>query len=350
MLRPLSAMSAGCILLAAGCSQVQPSKVQSSSWPGSDQALACCTSQAPSQPEASGGDAPVRAAVVSGDSASDRQMGWLALAQAEARKEAAAAPAPEEAASRQGASESSAESRRGPAHPGDFWRSFGRDAKELPLTLWDDTKATFTDKWALIGLGAAAGVGAILDATNSNGSVADHFSEHGSQLNTFWDTVGDAGGNPGTHFAVAGAMYFGSLYAQDVKTYEVSKALINALALNGLTTLALKGIANSESPNGDNFGWPSGHTSSSFCLATVMNEAYGPWVGVPLYGFATFVGYERIDARNHDFNDVISGAIIGIAIGHAVYQNHRPRVLGMDVMPYVDPEKGSVGVALSKAW
>ncbi|MDY7011169.1 MAG: phosphatase PAP2 family protein [Planctomycetota bacterium] len=238
--------------------------------------------------------------------------------------------------------------RRGPAYPGDFWRSFGRDAKELPATIWDDTNATFTDPWTLVAMGAAGAVGIALDATNVNGSVADHFTENRPQLSKFGDMVGDVGGNPGTHFGIAGAMYFTSLATGDVKTYETSKALINALAVNGLTTLALKGLARTESPNGDEFGWPSGHTSSTFCLATVMHEAYGPVVGVPLFIFSSFVGYERIDARNHDFNDVISGAIIGIAIGHAVMQNHQPRILGFDVIPWSDPTNNSVGIALSK--
>jgi hypothetical protein len=199
--------------------------------------------------------------------------------------------------------------RRGPAYADDFWRSFGRDGKEMPATIWDDTKATFTDPWTLVAMGGAV-----------------------------------AAGND----VISGAMYFGSLAAGDVKTYETSKALINALAINGLTTLALKGITNNESPNGDPFGWPSGHTSSTFCLATVMHEAYGPKVGIPLFVFASFVGYERIDARNHDFNDVISGAIIGIAIGHAVMQNHQPKILGFDVIPWSDPARNAVGIALMK--
>jgi hypothetical protein len=62
------------------------------------------------------------------------------------------------------------------------------------------------------------------------------------------------------------------------------------------------------------------------------------------------VGYERIDARNHDFSDVISGALIGIAIGHAVAANHEAKVFGMDVIPYADPQRGAFGVALAKQW
>jgi membrane-associated phospholipid phosphatase len=126
--------------------------------------------------------------------------------------------------------------------------------------------------------------------------------------------------------------------------------MLSALTINGLATMALKVMARTESPNGDEFGWPSGHTSSSFCFAAVMYEAYGPWVGVPLYAFAAFVGYERIDARNHDFADVISGALLGMAIGHAVAQNHKVKILGMDLVPYVDPRNNALGLALMKEW
>ncbi len=240
--------------------------------------------------------------------------------------------------------------RVGPAYPDDGLRSFGRWAKELPATLWDDTKATVQNRWSLVGFALAAATGVLLRETDADDRVEDHFRRHGHNLNRFWDVVGDAGGNPGSHFAVAGAMYFGALWAGDVKTYEKSKTLINALAMNGLVTLALKGIVNTETPNGNDFGWPSGHTSSTFCFATVLWHEYGPWVGVPAMLFAGYVGYERVDAANHDFSDVISGALIGIAIGHAVSRNHQARVLGMDVVPWTDPRSGAVGVALTKRW
>ena len=239
--------------------------------------------------------------------------------------------------------------RRGPAYPGDILHTCGRDAKELPVALWDDTKAIARDRTAWILLGLAAASGAVTNCSGLDGRVADHYMKHGSDLSTFWDMVGDVGGNPGLHFAVAGVMYFHGQAAGNVKEYEVSKTLVNALAINGLLTLALKGITSTESPNGEDCGWPSGHASSSFCFATVMYHAYGPWAGVPLLAFAGFVGYERVQARNHDFSDVISGALIGIAIGHVVCQNHEMKIFGMDVVPYSDP-RGGIGLALIKRW
>ena len=325
----------GCVLSALGCSAAPDRRrVQA----GLNEYVLASTPRLAAAPAP---DGDVRTDVAT-DSA------WLAL-----RPRVAADPARREATPADEAPAGASgfvrwPSRRGPAYPGDFWTSFGRDAKEMPATVWDDTKATFTNPASLIGLGAAVAAGVVLDVTNSNGCTADHYSKKGSQLPKCWEQVGDIGGNPGVHFALAGAMYFTTLARNDTKNYEVSKTLLNALAINGLTTMALKGVAHSDSPNGDPFGWPSGHTSSTFCLATVMHEAYGPWVGVPLFVFAGFVGYERIDARNHDFSDVISGAIIGIAIGHAVMQNHRPKVFGFEVIPYVNPATGTTGLALTK--
>jgi hypothetical protein len=242
------------------------------------------------------------------------------------------------------------EYRRGPAYPDDVWRSLGREGKEWLPMMWDDTVATFTDPGALVMFALAGATCPALGGANGNEPVADHFGEHGNPMNTEWDMVGDVGGNPATHFALGGAMWLGGLAGGDTKTFEVGKSLLSALSINGLTTLTLKTVARTESPNGDEFGWPSGHTSSSFCLAAVMYEHYGPWVGVPLYGFASFVGFERLAARNHDFNDVVAGALIGAAIGHAVARNHQPKVLGMDVIPYSDPRRGGVGIALHKRW
>jgi len=239
--------------------------------------------------------------------------------------------------------------RRGEAYPGDILRSIGRDAKEMPAIMLDDIKATATNPLSLVALTMAGVAGIALSGNRGNDQVEDHYNKHGSQLNTEWDSVGGFVGNPATHFAVSGAAYVLTLAGGDTKHYEASKTMINALALNGLVTLTLKAAVRTESPNGNEFGWPSGHTSSSFTVATVLNEIYGPWVGIPAFAAASFVGYERIDARNHDFSDVISGALIGIAIGHAVVQNHTPRIMGMDLMPYADPS-GGVGLVAVKKW
>lgn len=240
--------------------------------------------------------------------------------------------------------------RRGPAYPDDVWRTFKTDMRELPGGVWDDSKVFFKDPRAWVMLGLAGVSGILVNGSKLDREVEEHYEVHYSDMNTEWDMVGDVGGNPGTHFALAGAMYFYGAYTGDKKTYEVSKTLLNALSINGLLTVGLKLAVQTRSPNGDAMGWPSGHTSSTFCLATVLHKAYGPWVGVPAFAFAGFVGYERIQARNHDVSDVISGALIGIAVGYIVAEHHEQKIFGMTMEPYVDTERGGFGLAFVKRW
>jgi len=240
--------------------------------------------------------------------------------------------------------------RRGPAYPGDVLRSLGRDAKELLPMIWDDTKSIVRQPISIVAILAAGAAGIAINGSGADDNSAHQTAYHGHHLSKCGDMIGDVGGNPGTHFALAGAAYFASQYLGDTKLYETSKTMLSALSINGAFTLLLKAAARTHSPNGDPCGWPSGHTSSTFAFATVLNESYGPWVGVPAFLFAGYVGYERVDARNHDFSDVVSGALIGYAIGYAVSKNHEWKVLGMDVVPLLDAERGHVGLALTKQW
>jgi hypothetical protein len=216
--------------------------------------------------------------------------------------------------------------------------------------LADDAAGVFRDPAGIVLLALAGTAGVALHGANADNPIERHYKEHGSRLNTFWDTVGDAGGNPGTHFAVAGAMYFSGLAGKDYQTYENAKTLLSALALNGIVTSTLKVAARTEAPNGNENVWPSGHTSSSFTMAAVLWRQYGPQIGLPAMAFAGYVGYERIDAGNHDFSDVISGALIGIAIGSVIADNHQAKIAEFAVSPYVNPASGAAGLAFSKQW
>ena len=232
----------------------------------------------------------------------------------------------------------------------DFWPRFDQYAQDLPQSLWRDTKAVAANRFSVATLLVAGVAGAAASGSGSDDRVAEHYAKRGGDLNKFWDSTGGFAGSPAIHLPIAGAAVVGSM-AMDNELYQArSETLLNALAINGLTTLALKGAFRTESPNGDQYGWPSGHSSSSFCFATVLYHQYGPWVGTPLLGFAAFVAYQRVDARNHDLSDVISGSLIGIAIGHGVAAQGEARLLGMEVIPYIDPRRGLVGIALQKRW
>jgi membrane-associated phospholipid phosphatase len=117
-----------------------------------------------------------------------------------------------------------------------------------------------------------------------------------------------------------------------------------------LTTTALKVAANTDSPNGEGPAWPSGHTSSSFTVAEVLNQSYGPWVGVPAYALAGVAAFGRIDDEEHDFRDLIFGMALGIVVGHTVATEHELEIFGGEITPYVDPYTGGGGLAWVKYW
>ena len=107
------------------------------------------------------------------------------------------------------------------------------------------------------------------------------------------------------------------------------------------------------SPAGADHAWPSGHTSSAFTVAAVLNEHYGPWVGVPSLALAGLVGYQRIDAREHDLSDVVFGAMLGYVVGTSIARDEEarfPEIFGMTVVPFSDPQTGATGIALMKSW
>ncbi|OED45098.1 hypothetical protein ACH42_05700 [Endozoicomonas sp. (ex Bugula neritina AB1)] len=81
-----------------------------------------------------------------------------------------------------------------------------------------------------------------------------------------------------------------------------------------LLTHGGKRIFNKRRPDdSDNKAFPSGHTSAAFQGAAFIHFRYGFRYAIPGYLAASFVGYSRVDARKHDYADVLAGAAVGIA-------------------------------------
>ncbi|MFO0974278.1 MAG: phosphatase PAP2 family protein [Phycisphaerae bacterium] len=236
---------------------------------------------------------------------------------------------------------------RRPLLPG-FGETVKRDAKEVGHDLWRDTKRVYGNPVNLAILGTAYGGALALQETGPDGTVERHYDRH-SSFSHDWNEAFAATGNPAVHFALAGTMYLVGQQTQNDKTYEVGRALFSALIINDLTAIAGQAATSDKAPNGEWGTFPSGHTSSSFAVATVLNEAYGPFVGVPMYGVATLVGVSRLDDREHYLSDVAFGAVMGTVIGHAVASGRDPEIFGWKVLPYADPASGAAGVAIGKS-
>jgi len=234
----------------------------------------------------------------------------------------------------------------------DLWHQMGHEALELGRhDFWHGFKVSYWNVPNALLLTGTMGASIAIRESDVDDAVRRRTrGQH--ELGDMDETI-QILGNPATHFAATGVLWLGSTLMQDMREHEVAKALTQALAVNGMSTLLLKAAANTRTPDGEHFGWPSGHTSSAFTVAAVLNEYYGPLAGVPSFALAGLVGYQRIDSRVHDFSDVVFGAMMGYVIGTSIARDDKaqfPELFGMKVIPYVNPETGSSGLALYKQW
>ena len=218
------------------------------------------------------------------------------------------------------------------------------DFRHFPRDLWRDSKEYVSRMDNLAILLAAGGASAYVRCAHDD-EIEDHFSGRHTFGRDFTIALGTI---PIAELSLTGAGYILGTLGEDEKLRRVAHSMIEAQALNAIYTQLLKFAAQDLGPNGERYGWPSGHTSTSVTFAAVMNEYYGPWVGVPLYALSGFVMYERMETREHVASDIVFGAAIGYTVGRTIAGGHKPEIFGMKVLPYVNPESGSAGIMLAK--
>jgi len=76
-------------------------------------------------------------------------------------------------------------------------------------------------------------------------------------------------------------------------------------------TYALKYAIDKKRPNGHCCeSFPSGHTAAAFSGAMFIQNRYGYKYGIPSIILASYVGYSRVYAKKHYWEDVLFGALI----------------------------------------
>jgi membrane-associated phospholipid phosphatase len=120
--------------------------------------------------------------------------------------------------------------------------------------------------------------------------------------------------------------------------------LVEAFGSTMIVVYVLKVSVDRTRPNGGGQSFPSGHTASAFSGAAFLQQRYGWAYGVPAYLAAAFVGYSRVESRNHWTSDVLAGGALGIA-GNLVFTRRYHNVV---LTPVLGPH--SVGIAISATW
>ena len=218
----------------------------------------------------------------------------------------------------------------GPSETGAFARMFETTIDDFRRLPSQDTLTGLSIGGAI----AAAGQTKDWDVTNGfSGTRTRSTFEPGA-------TIGGAR----VQFAGALATYAVGRVTRNQRVAGVGTDLIRAQLVAQTITAGIKLSARRHRPDGDEFSFPSGHTSVTFATATVLQRNFGWKAGVPAYALASYVAASRVQMKRHFLSDVAFGAAIGIVAGRTVTVGRgRARFA---VAPTLSPNQAGVSLVL----
>lgn len=185
---------------------------------------------------------------------------------------------------------------------------------QFPGDLWDDSKSLFTTENAWWLLGGTAGTILVYQFEDPDGAMRGLDQGLMAPLADFGNIWGDAR-LQGT--LALGLWAVGSWQDSDEVAglgYDLSRSL---LLTYGVTSV-LKVAVQRTRPNGENYSFPSGHTSAAFSTAGVVSRRYGGWATAGTLALGVLTGLGRMEDEKHFASDVVAGATIGWIIGRTV--------------------------------
>jgi membrane-associated phospholipid phosphatase len=223
------------------------------------------------------------------------------------------------------------------------------DFDVFPGQLLVDAKATFFrgDNIALLAWAGLASY-AMNDGPVDE-DVADYFDRH-STFGGFDEDALFVIGSPVTHFAGTALWYVLEAEKGNDPGRQRAVTMFSALTITAAVTGGLKALRDNDQPDGQGWAWPSGHTSSSVAVASVLHEFYGLKVGLPAYAAAGVVAWRMMDDGDHWASDVLFGATLGWVVGHTVARRHGDlEIAGFEVTPYTgNCQNPGVGISLAR--
>ena len=113
------------------------------------------------------------------------------------------------------------------------------------------------------------------------------------------------------------------------------------------TALLLKQIVREQRPDGSDWhSFPSDTAALAFAPASFLWDRYGWQYGAPAYLLAGYVGYERVNSKQHHWWDVAASAAIGWGYSRLITTRYSNRRIYTNVYATTD----SVYVDLNYRW
>lgn len=229
---------------------------------------------------------------------------------------------------------------------------------------WDDTKSIITsparwqqDDWITLGV-LISGTGSLMFADQA---IADFSQEHRSnEIDRFSANFMEPFDLEYSMLLMSGFFAHGIL-AKNKKSVSTALLAFESYVLASLITRVPKNLLGRERPDnwegngpfvfkgpfhGNSF--PSGHTTASFAIASVIATQYREhkWVPIVAYSVASLTGLSRVYDNKHWLTDVVAGATIGTLVGNLV--SHRSADSKLSVVPIGN--SNFQGVRLSYTW
>lgn len=129
---------------------------------------------------------------------------------------------------------------------------------------------------------------------------------------------------------------------------EDSQGLVQLGLTSAVTmglTFGLKVAVDRERPNnGGGMSFPSGHTASAFMGASYLHYRYGWEYGLPAYAASAVVGYSRVEADKHHWEDVVAAAVLANVTAYVFTDTLNEDVI---IVPFIELRKKNFGIAAS---
>lgn len=177
-------------------------------------------------------------------------------------------------------------------------------------------------------------------------------------------------GDGALNMGVAGLFFLGGLAFEDQKALDTGKLAVMSLIHVSIMVQVLKHLTGRQRPEIDGTdkwngfsgafkrynerfalydSFPSGHTITAWCTATVIAEMYREtlWVPVLCYSLASMVGLSRITEDAHWMSDVFVGAILGYAVSKFVVAKRKGHYENVHLVPVVGKDRYGIGIQVN---